>query len=68
MNIIINNETFNWNPDSNSLYQLLLSVELYAEKGIAVAVNNEVVPRKQWNEFSLSEGYTVTIIRASQGG
>jgi sulfur carrier protein len=37
-------------------------------KGLAVAVNNTVIPKTAWNNFQLNENDTITIIRATQGG
>ena len=37
-------------------------------KGVAVAVNDRVVPRGKWPECLLKAGDRVTIIRAAQGG
>ena len=39
-----------------------------ARRGIAVAVNGEVVPRIQHAEIELSEGAKVEIVTAVQGG
>lgn len=51
-----------------TLIALLSQLALDEQKGIAVAVNNSVVPKKNWNTHLLSEKDKVTIIRASQGG
>ncbi|MET3355045.1 sulfur carrier protein ThiS [Xanthobacter autotrophicus] len=37
-------------------------------KGIAVAVNGAVVPRRTWGEAALAAGDAVEIIEAKQGG
>jgi len=37
-------------------------------KGIAVALNGEVVPRARWHETALSSGDEVEIVGAVQGG
>ena len=37
-------------------------------RGVAVAVDGEVVPRSRWAEFSLAEGQTLEIVVAVQGG
>ena len=37
-------------------------------RGVAVAVNAEVVPRGEWAETTLHEGARVEILRAIQGG
>jgi len=39
-----------------------------AQRGIAVALNGEVVPRAAWNETLLHAGDNVEIVRARQGG
>jgi sulfur carrier protein len=39
-----------------------------ANRGVAVAVDAEVVPRTQWNTHKLDEGARVEILRAIQGG
>ncbi len=38
------------------------------ERGVAVAVNNRMVPRETWTECSLNEGDKVVIIKAACGG
>ncbi len=37
-------------------------------RGVAVAVNDTVVPRPGWHKKALAEGDAVEIIRAVQGG
>ena len=37
-------------------------------RGVAVAVDAEVVPRGQWGEHRLHEGARVEVLRAIQGG
>jgi sulfur carrier protein len=39
-----------------------------AGRGVAVAVDAEVVPRGQWDATKLHEGARVEILRAIQGG
>ena len=39
-----------------------------AGRGVAVAVDQEVVPRGQWGKTQLHEGARVEILRAIQGG
>lgn len=36
--------------------------------GVAVAVNDTVVPRERWKEYSLDKEDRIEIIRATQGG
>jgi sulfur carrier protein len=37
-------------------------------RGVAVAVDAEVVPRTQWDSHELTEGARVEVLRAIQGG
>ena len=37
-------------------------------RGIAVAVEGEVVPRGEWERTGLREGQAVEVVRAIQGG
>ena len=45
----------------------LESLEL-PHRGVAVAVDAEVVPRGEWRAHELSEGARVEVLRAIQGG
>lgn len=51
-----------------SLNMALEQNGINSQKGIAVAVNNAVVPRAEWKNRILNENDKVTIIRATQGG
>ena len=53
-----------------NLTLLELMQELYQDKtnGKAIALNNKVVPKKNWSQTSLQEKDTVLIITATQGG
>jgi sulfur carrier protein len=37
-------------------------------RGVAVAVEGEVVPRAQWPDTPLSEGVAIEVVAAVQGG
>ena len=50
-----------------SLAELLAHEGIPAE-GVAVAVNNRVVARRDWASTQLEEGAKVTVIRAVCGG
>jgi sulfur carrier protein len=48
---------------------LLAALEVAAEgRGVAVAVDAEVVPRGQWETTELDDGARVEVLRAIQGG
>ena len=54
--------------EKSSLFILLQLQDLSEKKGIAVAVNNKVVPRSKWNSHILNSNDSITIIKATQGG
>ena len=54
--------------DAQTLTQLLADLALAEQRGVAVAVNDEVVPRAAWSAHELRAHDRVTIIRATQGG
>ena len=37
-------------------------------RGVAVALDGEVVPRARWDDTALDEGQRVEVVRAVQGG
>lgn len=38
------------------------------EKGVAIALQNRIVPRTQWEQQPLQEGDSLVIIKAACGG
>ena len=52
----------------STLLALLAHRGLAGRKGIAAAVNGEVVPRIEWEKRPLAERDRVLVIRATQGG
>jgi sulfur carrier protein len=46
----------------------LVESEGCGRRGVAVAVNEEVVPRSSWETATLASGDRVEILRAAQGG
>ncbi|KAF2340057.1 MULTISPECIES: sulfur carrier protein ThiS [Flavobacterium] len=68
MELKINQQTKQFNAESLSV-QSLLDLEIpNKQNGIAVAVNNTVVPKLKWNEFFVQETDEILIISATQGG
>ena len=55
-------------PDHCSVQQLLSLLFSENQKGIAVAINENVVPRSNWAAQLLNSGDMVTLIKATQGG
>lgn len=55
-------------PSSSSLFAVLEHTQYAQRKGIAVAVNNKVVPRAEWPACLLQENDKVLVITATKGG
>lgn len=65
MNITINNKSTD--TQAENLAQLATELEL-PQKGVAVAINNKMIPRTDWEATSLAENDNVVIIKAACGG
>jgi sulfur carrier protein len=67
MEVIINHNKTEL-KETSSLLALLQLQNLSEKKGIAVAVNNKVIPRSKWDSYILNSNDSITIIKATQGG
>ena len=70
MQITVNNQLMDVDADL-SLDALLSQLGLLVEgdsKGIALAVNRQVISRSQWTSCQLNHGDEVTLIKATAGG
>ncbi len=67
--IVLNGEPYEV-PAGTTVAKLLRQLEIDPEtaRGIAVAVNEEVVRRSQWPELQLQAGDRVEVVTARQGG
>jgi sulfur carrier protein len=54
--------------DNCSLQQLIQTVLPQQQKGFAVAVNNTIIPKTNWENHLLHPNDKIIIIRATQGG
>ena len=53
--------------DSISVKELL-DMQQIAIEGTAIAIDNKLVPKNEWNDGILTDGNKITIIRATFGG
>ena len=53
--------------DSISVKELLDMQQISIE-GTAIAIDNKLVPKNEWNDRIFTEGNKITIIRATFGG
>jgi sulfur carrier protein len=68
MELKINNQTKQFATDSLTV-QALLDLEIpVKQNGIALAINNTVIPKSDWNSHLIKETDEILIISATQGG
>jgi len=53
--------------DGNTV-RALITLTKSPMEGIAIAVNDSVVPRSQWDSFIIKENDDILIIKAARGG
>lgn len=53
--------------DCNKIDYLVKSFK-YQEKNIAVAVNNTVIRRNRWGEFTIKDGDSIRFLQITYGG
>lgn len=55
--------------DKISLYDFVISRSNNTEpKGVAVALNEMIIPKSKWNDTMINENDSVEIVHAVQGG
>ncbi|MFN8282210.1 MAG: sulfur carrier protein ThiS [Chitinophagales bacterium] len=67
MQITINNHAYTFDEDT-TLENAIDSLQLEETKGIALALNEEIIPRNKWNETILFDEDKIIIIGAVAGG
>ncbi len=65
MKLFFNNKEID--TEARTLQQLAQELSL-PDKGIAVAADNKLVPRTDWDAFLLTEGTHIVVIKAVCGG
>ncbi|UII25096.1 sulfur carrier protein ThiS [Fulvivirga maritima] len=68
MDFTINDQPFTVDQDTLTIEQVLALKGLENLQGVAVAVNQQVVPRTAWKEQSVKSHDQLLIITATQGG
>lgn len=67
MNIYINNKQQEV-PTHAKISDALAALSIVSQKGIAVAINNNVIPKAEWDSHLLQADDNITLIKATQGG
>ena len=65
--VTINREKFIL-PDTGTLADVLPLLDISGPDGIAIAVNDNVIPKGEWQQYRLQANDMVFVIRATQGG
>jgi len=66
MKILVNGQSKELDDDV-TLVGLLKAIEV-SNEGIAIAVNDRVIPRSAWSGVDIQDGDRVEVIHAVQGG
>ena len=67
MEVIVNHENISA-PDHSTLQEVLSLSGIVQTKGIAVAVNNNIIPKTSWENHNIYQNDKITVIKAAQGG
>ena len=67
MNVNVNGRVVTF-PEGVRLADVLLRYAGEQTRGVAAAVNGEVVPKRAWSETQIGEGDRVEVLRAVGGG
>ena len=69
MEITINNKPKTLEACDSISVQQLLNLEIpEKQKGVAIAINNTVIPRTEWQHHRVNSHDKIIIIKATQGG
>ena len=68
MRVVLNGEARELPADATVVDAVSATGAREDERGIAVAVEGEVVPRAEWEARMLAEGESVEVVHAVQGG
>jgi sulfur carrier protein len=67
MDILLNDQKHSISENA-SLYDVVFSQLGDKQKGVAVAVNDTVIPKVNWESHTLRSNDHILIIKATQGG
>ena len=67
MEVTINNQNYLLN-EGCSIAQMLATVLFSETDGLAIAVNQTIISKSDWDRHMLNPGDQVIIIKATQGG
>ena len=68
MTISVNNQEKTFHEKSKCIRDVLKSFDILSENGIAVAVNQQVIKKTDWDKFMIKDNDKILLITATQGG
>ena len=68
MNVVLNGESRQLDEGATVREAVTATGAPSEGRGVAVALDGEVVPRGEWDGFELRDGQRVEVLRAVQGG
>ena len=66
MKLLINSEQKDFS--GKNISELVQSLQMTSTNGIALAVNEKVISKSDWEKFQLNDNDKILIIKATQGG
>jgi sulfur carrier protein len=54
--------------NGKGMSEILARLQIPDPRGVAIALDGEVIPRGEWDDVHLKEGQRVEVVRAVQGG
>ena len=66
MKLLINSEQKDFS--GKNISELVQSLQMPSTNGIALAVNEKVISKSEWEKFQLNDNDKILIIKATQGG
>lgn len=68
MELTINHQIYFFDQELSSLEELVLFKTKGQIKGVAVALNQRVIPKSQWSETKIHNQDNILLLTATQGG
>jgi sulfur carrier protein len=68
MMVVLNGERYELDPGATVREAVTATGAPSEGRGVAVALDGEVVPRRRWDDVPLREGQRVEVVQAVQGG
>lgn len=66
MKLLVNSQSTPFS--GKNISELVQSLNIIRTNGMAIAVNDKVISKSEWNNFQLNDNDKIVIIKATQGG